>query len=223
MQGMDDQLKTQNLVEMAKKRRHLALVEKLARGKASTPSLSSKEIRELAKFEGDPDSPGLVDSQEKVGKIFGVATRTVERWVKEGMPVSRDGRYDLIEIRAWRDFKNSKKKGEKKKTNWEDEYRKFKALTAQMAYEEKMGTLIPRAIVEKELISISMGIQRALLSLPRQVAPQLEGFDARKISSLLTERIKEAIKAISDGKILMSKIINAKEKSKPQNLDTEGQ
>jgi len=208
MQGMEDQTKPQNLVDMAKKRRHLHLVEKLAHGKPHTPALSPREISELAKFEGDPQSPGVVDSREKVSKIFGVAARTVERWVKDGMPIMRDGKYDLLEIRAWREFKDQKKgKAKKKGVNWEERYRKFKALLQQIAYQEKIGSLIPRELVEKELVAISLGVKTSLLNLPKNMAPQLEGLTVRQINDLMTRRIKEILGDFSDGRIILKNIL----------------
>jgi len=208
------------IVEMAKKRRHIHLLEKMQRGKSETPALSKSEINELVQLESDPNSPGVVDSQEKVAKIFGVATRTVERWAKDGMPVTPEGLYDLIEIRAWRTVKNNRKDGKKgnRKDDADARYREAKASLAEIALREKLGELIAKDIIEKELIQISSGIKRALLGLPKQVAPQLEGLSARQIDALLTTRIKETIQAISDGKALMQRI-NAKNPGNIKTLD----
>lgn len=226
---MEEQNKPKsNLIEMAKKRRHLHLVEKLARGKSATPTLSRAEINELKNFEGNPNSPGIVDSQEKVAKIFGVATRTVERWVREGMPITSDKKYDLLDIRTWREFKKHKGRKLNKKNNLQDrkdaadaEYREYKARLAEIALKRVLGEVIPKEIVEKELIQISMGIKRILLALPQQVAPQLVGLETRQICTLLTVRITEAIKDISDGKALVRKIKNVKTSININNLDTQ--
>jgi phage terminase Nu1 subunit (DNA packaging protein) len=209
-----------NLIEMAKKRRHLHLVEKLAKGKSSTPTLSKSEIRELAGYELPPGSPAVVDTQEKIAKAFGIATRTVERWIREGMPVTSQGAYDLLEIRAWRILRHQKGKKNKKNTiDWDERYREYKARLAEIAFKKVMGELIPKEIVEKELIHISLGIKRALLALPQQVASQLVGLEARQINILLASRIKEAILAIADGKVLVKKIKNEQPKIDIDNLD----
>jgi phage terminase Nu1 subunit (DNA packaging protein) len=222
---MEEQIKNKpNLIEMAKKRRHLHLIEKLARGKSSTPTLSKAEINELKKYESDPEFPGIVDSREKVAKVFGVAWRTVERWVKDGMPITPQGDYDLLEIRAWRLIRKQKLKSKSNKKNdaemWDAKYREYKARLAEIAFKKAMGELIPKDIVERELIQISMGIKRALLALPQQVASQLVGLEARQIDILLTSRIKEAILAIADGKVLVKKIKNEQPKIDIDNLDT---
>jgi phage terminase Nu1 subunit (DNA packaging protein) len=224
---MDEQpKKQQDIIEMAKKRRHLHLVEKLARGKSSTPALKKTEIRELEEFEKGPGKPGTVDSQEKVAKAFGVAVRTVERWAREGMPVTSRGEYDLIEIRSWRDFKKQKSTpGSSTKKNleyWDGEFREWKAKKMKKEYMELMGQLIPRASVEKDLIRISLSLKRAFLSLPRTVAPQLAGLDPREIESILSKRVKEIIALFATGEIFKTsskKIKDAKTVDVAENLE----
>lgn len=193
------------VIEMAKKRRHIHLIEKLQRGKSSTPSLSKTEIKELEQMEQDPDSPGTVDSQEKVAKIFGVDVRTVARWVKNGAPVTPQGKYDLIEIRAWRALKNKKHKGDGEKKSkletYDAEFRKYKAKLAEIDYKKAIGALIPRDTVERELVQISAAVKNKMLALPNQISAALVGLEARQINVRLTARIREIIQEFSEGKI----------------------
>ena len=210
---MEEQSKDKpNLIEMAKKRRHLHLVEKLARGKSSTPTLSRTEINELKKYEGDSNSFGTVDTQEKVAKIFGVSTRTVQNWVRDGMPITSQGDYDLIEIRAWKILRNQKhrKKDKKNAIDWEERYREYKARLAEIILKKALGELIPLETIEKELIQIFTAIRQNLLALPNQLAPQLIGLDIRQVSILLTSRIQETISNIADGKVFIEKNIKSK-------------
>jgi phage terminase Nu1 subunit (DNA packaging protein) len=198
-----------NLVEMAKKRRHLHLVEKLSQGKSSTPTLSKSEIKELANLETQEGSPVRVDTHEKVARAFGVSVRTIYHWIKDGMPICRGGKYDLLEIRTWR-LARSPKTGSRKnsaKENWETIFRKHKALLARIEFEERMGQLILRGVVEKELIALSMAVKTALLSLPKELAPQLEGLSVRQINDIMNRRIKEVIRRISDGKLILKNIL----------------
>ncbi len=143
---MNTENKQQNLIEMAKKRRHLHLVEKMAQGKAHTPALTKSEIKELESLELPEVPLSVVDSQEKVAKTFGVAVRTVERWVREGMPVASNGRYDLIAIRSWKLFRRGQYKspnGNKKKTSedWDARYREAKAKLAEIEFQKKLEKL----------------------------------------------------------------------------------
>jgi len=87
-----------DVVAMANKKRHIYLLEKLQKNKPLTKS----EIKELAAFEKGSQSPALVNSQYLVATAFDVSIRTVARWVKDGMPVRKDGYYNILEIKDWR-------------------------------------------------------------------------------------------------------------------------
>ncbi|HNT30337.1 MAG TPA: hypothetical protein PKL83_05285 [bacterium] len=217
------------VVEMARKRRHIHLLEKLQRGQSSTPSLSKTEIKELEQLEQDPDSPGTVDSQEKVARVMGVDVRTVARWVKNGMPVTPQGLYDLLEIRAWRELKNQRKgtAGSKKETQedlWDAKYREYKAKLAEIAFKKAMAELLPRDTVERELVQISLTVKRKMLALPNQISAALVGLEARQINSRLRARITEIISAFATGKVFTvtkerKRKKNASIDNKTQNLD----
>jgi hypothetical protein len=43
--------------------------------------------------------------KRQVARHYGVTTRSVERWIKRGMPVLSDGCFDSSEIDAWRSTK----------------------------------------------------------------------------------------------------------------------
>ena len=203
---MEENKQDQNLkiIEMAKRRRHIALLEKMQRGKSNTPSLKPSEIKELEKLATDPTSPSVVDSQEKVAKIFNVSIRTVARWAKDGMPVTPQGFYDLLEIRAWRSVRNqqSHSKGKEHKQDfWDSMYRENKAKLAEIALKKATGELIPREVIERELVHVSLTVKHAFLGLPKQVAPQLANQEARPIEVILTKRIKEIVNEFAIGDI----------------------
>lgn len=197
-----------NVVEMAKRKRHIHLLEKLQKGKSLTPT----EIKDLSRYEEGPVQPGIVENQEQVAKAFGVSARTVRHWIKDNMPVTKDGRYDLKEIQAWRFIKGKRRDSGQKKNldNWEAKYREFKAKTAEIEYRKKLGELIPRADVERGLVQIIIAVKRAFLALPRAMAPQLMGLEPRQIEALLNVRIKEIIKMFSEDRIFAEKKIEKK-------------
>ncbi|MFA5324335.1 MAG: hypothetical protein WC373_16790 [Smithella sp.] len=190
------------ILEMAKKRRHIFLLEKLARGKSGSPTLSKGELQELAKFEATPGSPAIVDSQEKVAKAFNVSDRTVRHWVKDGMPLANNGQYDLTEIQAWRFVKKhpEKKDGKGSSEKWEARFREMKAKLAELEYQKKLGALIPREDVEKQSVQRIIAVKRAFLGLPRAMAPQLVGLEAREVEGVLAKRINEIINDFAQGK-----------------------
>jgi len=198
---MENQTKQIPILEMAKKKRHIFLLEKMARGKSGSPTLSKSELKELAEFERDPNSPGIIDSQEKIAKAFGVSDRTIRHWMKDGMPVMRDGRYDLTEIQDWRFNKKKIREGKSKDKGdkWMEEYREYKARLAQIEYRKKIGELLPREEVESGFVQRVIAIKRALLTLPRSLAPQLDGLEPRQIQAVLLARVKEIINNFSQG------------------------
>jgi len=94
---MEEVKPKQNLADIARKKRYLHLIEKMHSG---TP-LTKPEIRELEEFEKEPEAPTVVKSAEEVAQFMDVSERTVYRWRNEGMPVTKDGYYDLERIRVW--------------------------------------------------------------------------------------------------------------------------
>jgi hypothetical protein len=188
-----------DILEVAKKKRHLALLEKVNRGSA----LSAGELKELKRFQGEDELPaGQVDSMEAVARAFGVSSRTVERWAKAGMPKSEEGGYDLIEIQAWRTLRGSQHKddSEDEKTQWDVKYRQMKALIAEIQYKKLTGDLIPREEVEATMMNRIVAIKRQFLALPKRVAPQLEGLEVIEREELLMDRLKEIIQGFADGR-----------------------
>lgn len=197
--------KNPNLVEMAKKKRHIFLIEKLQKGKTLTP----KELKELAAFESGPNSPGIVPTQEEVAEAFKVSVRTVAYWARDGMPVTEDEQYDIREITAWRMMlqgRGGKKKnpdtGDPDTVDWETEYRKFKALLIEIDYEKALGDVIPREDVEKGRVARILAVKRALIALPRALAPQLIGSDPREIEAIIMDRIREVISKFAGEKFI---------------------
>lgn len=187
-----------NIIEMAKKKRHIHLLEKLQKNK----TLTSAELKELAKFEGGQIAPGIVENHPQIAKAFKVTVRTVRNWAAEGMPVMPDGKYDITDIQAWR-LTRSDKKGAKKKEEGEDHdvaYRKFKALLAEIDYKKQLGELLPKEEVEAGRVERILAVKTAFLALPQEVAPQLVGLEPRQIQTVLDQRIKEIMETFAQDK-----------------------
>ena len=183
-----------DVVEMAQKKRHLALLEKVQQGK----SLSSSELAELKRFEGKTDlSATSVTSLEQVSAAFDVSLRTVQRWVAQGMPRKENGEYSLLEIQAWRLARTD---SDEPGAGWEQKYRKFKALLAEIEYKKRIGELLPKDEVEAGMIYQITTVKMQFLSLPQRLAPQLEGLDVASRYALIKDRIEEIIKEFADGK-----------------------
>lgn len=178
------------LVEVAKKKRQIHLLDKLQKGKP----LSTAEIRELEQFEGGGAlPPGVVRTQGEVASALRVDKRTIERWVSDGMPREPEGDYNLIDIQAWRMVKNEKENDpdEKEKIKWDIKYREYKARLAEFELKKAYGQVINRELVEAGMIARILAVKSALWALPKVVAPVVAGMDPREAEAYLRERIKE--------------------------------
>lgn len=179
-----------DLVSMAKKKRHVHLVEKLAKR-----SLTPREIKELEKFEKNPLPPGVVETQGDVSRAFGKTKRTVENWKTDGMPVRDDGMYDLVKIAEWyfrrlfeRKFANKKDE----KESLEIDLKRIKVAEADLKLKERRGELIPHEEVKQQRIERIMAVKRVMFAVPRQVAAVLAVMsDPREIEAYMTEKMRD--------------------------------
>jgi len=191
-----------DIITMAKKKRHLYLLEKLQRGKSLTPG----EMKELQKLEGSVERAGVVNSQEDLARAFKVSVRTIQRWLKEGAPVTKDGFYDLLEIQAWHLTHNEQKKNKDSAINWDSKYRENKAKLSEIELKKKMGELISLEDVDKGRVERILVIKQALLGLPKAMAPVLAAMeDPRDIQEYLNGKIRDIIAQFSGQNIKKQK------------------
>jgi len=195
---VSEELKKQkpNVLEIAQKKRHIHLLQKIQQGQ----TLSSGELRELQKLEGTELPAGVVETQGEVARALKVAIRTVQRWAKDGMPQTPEGFYDITGIQAWRLLKdNEVASSDTDKEKWDTKFRQMKALLAEMEYKKRLGELVTLGEVEEGRVQRILAVKKALLSLPRRVAPQVAGLDVRAAQGVLEKRIHEIIDNFSKG------------------------
>lgn len=185
-----------NILEVAKKKRHIHLLEKIQQG----GTLTSGELRELQKLEGVELPLGVLETQEQVAKAFKVTHRTVQRWVREGMPKTSEGFYDIIEVQAWRLLRNNNGNvTDTDKEKWDTKFRQMRALLAEMEYKKRLGELITREEVEEGRVRRILIVKEALLALPRRLAPQVIGLEIRRVEEIIRIRIHEIINDFARG------------------------
>lgn len=188
--------KNQNLVELAKKKRYIALVEKLGRG-----SLGPKELKELEEFEKveQAKETGVIDGTVDLGIIsiyLEKSSRMVRRYVSQGMPVIRDSSGELSRFKVNDVFKwvyGNKGKDTEDKDYWENEYRKNRAKLSELELKQKEGELIPFADHVSVVKNQIRGIRAGLLRLPKHVAPKLHQQDPKLICEMLDQEIRYII------------------------------
>jgi len=187
-----DQKKNFDIVEIAKKKRKLFLMEKVDQGKA----LSRSELRELKSFEQNNKgqiTEGVVSTQLEVAQAFKRTERTVRQWVKEGMPMMDDGGYNLPEINLWL-FKRSNsasEEGTNERLKWDVEHKEVKAKLARLEYDLRTEKILKKEDVERQWVEIALIFKQELGSLPTRIAPQLTGRNVKKIKELLTYKVNE--------------------------------
>lgn len=182
--------KKQNLAEIARKKRYLHLIEKMHSGKP----LSKPEIRELEEFEAEPLDSTVVKTMEEVAKVMDVSYRTVQRWKKDGMPVTTDGFYDLDAVQLWHDERGITDGEESEgRAYWDEKIRKYKAALLELELKKVTGELLPRVDVEKGQIARVMAVKRTFLALPSRLAAVLAMKEPREIETLLYDAVAEII------------------------------
>ena len=175
-----------DLQELAKKKRHIYLVEKLQRGKP----LSKKEIDELGEFEQTNQKrpkPWIVDTQEEVAEAISISPRRVRYMKRAGMPVEEDGRYNVVLIERWRH-----RDDDINDDGWDEKNKEIKYKVAELKLKQMEGELISRDEVEQGLLTRIAMVKRVMFSVPRGTAVVVAGMnDPREIEAYLTEVMRE--------------------------------
>jgi len=181
--------KEKNLVEIAKKKRQLRIVEKLQKDEP----LTKQEIAELEEFEKPPLPSTVVRTAREVSKVMDVTLRTVQRWKDEGMPTTAEGYYDLEEIKVWYEKTRKHKKSEGREF-WEERIKKHQASLLELKLKKETEELVAKEEVERIQVAQVMALKRSLLAIPRRLAPILAGTnDPRECEAILEEDIGEII------------------------------
>lgn len=179
----------QNLAELARKKRHLHLIEKIQAGKA----LTKQEILELEQFESEPLPATIVKTVEEVAKVMGVTYRTVQRWKLDGMPSTKEGFYDLEEIKSWHIQRGQRFKEQDGRAYWDEKISEYKAELLRL--EVKKAT--SEVILYREHVEIIReqvrGIKMGFLRLPHYIAPKLYQQEPKVICEILDNEIRAII------------------------------
>jgi len=184
----------ESVVDFAKKKRHIALMQKLQQG-----TLTAAETRELEKLEkvqtaSSRQRPGVAATQEEVAAAFGVTRRTVIDWIKAGCP-GTTGNYDLMQIVTWRDERDAKRRGLSTHgddpDDWVFRYRRAKTLMAEDELAIRRKQLGRMDEFKREYgRQLQNGIYR-LRGLGAKLAGMLAGLTAPQIKNLVDANASE--------------------------------
>lgn len=191
------------------------LSRKLIEGRTLTAAEAERLSQYRARFgaEAGVDLPdGVVKTQREVAEHFGKNIRTIKRWCGYGMPRGVDT-YNLADIRKWAlengyleaggedlghgdtldDAAGTNVVDINSKSYHETELKRVQAALKKLEYDKAMGLLLPADEVKQRDLAKITETKRALLGLPRAVAPRLTGLETREIEAVLMEHVREIL------------------------------
>ncbi len=134
---------------------------------------------------------------------FGCSERQVGRFVSEGMPKARYGKYDRLACLMWYSKKlrcDLDAAGDI--TDLEREQIRVQRATAdlkEMELSDRRASLIPRWIHEKHVQMAFDAVRRAILPIAEQIAPELEGLDRLEIKTRLHKKYRDVLSQLATG------------------------
>jgi hypothetical protein len=115
---------------------------------------------------------------------------TIQVAVKSILSKSRKGqKLTASDLKALRELRASLEVPKENGGNWDTEYRKFKALLAQIEYETQRGELMPREQVSAAWRNRYSHIKRHLLLWSKRLPGRLAGMDERSMGEALEEEV----------------------------------
>lgn len=156
----------------------------------------------------------LVDSNE-LGRIFGVNTQTIYKWVKEGCPgakldeskkggTSSGYRFETKEVARWREKRvlaSVTAKSGDTLTKEEAQRRKLsaEAAMAELELAQKTGEVADLKEIERKLSDQFAQLRSSMRKIPERCVLRLVGeTDERRVKAIILEEIDGALEVLSD-------------------------
>lgn len=145
------------------------------------------------------DKEGCVSTQKRLAEILGVSTRTVTRWVSEGMPVESNGTYNPIGIIQWgEDLLDPDDEIQiSEKSHWDTEFRKFRAKLAELELLKARSQVIDLAVVENLLVERAIELKKSLLSRAKRLSTVLAHRPADEIYQAIEDDALDTLNTYS--------------------------
>lgn len=196
------------------------ILKKIKEGRILTPaevkSLNLLEVKLQSGVVEKGEDSTIVNSLEKVARHFGKTLRTAQRWAREGMPGLSGGRYDLLQIEAWRKVKKGGRGpgapvdplqhgqptlvAEGDKDYCDMRAKKAQAEKRELDLRQRQGELVEREEVEQLFIARIMAVKQGLLSLPRALPPQLIHLkEEREMEGVIARAVRDLLSSFSRG------------------------
>lgn len=138
-------------------------------------------------------APQHVTSAAKLGRLFGLSERSIQRYVQRGMPY-RDGRYEVSACRAWiaenvqddragGDLHEQLKRAELEKTLEQ-------ARAARLKNDETERNLVNREVVERNGAELCVMVKTRLEQMPDELEMGFPADRRAELKAEITDRIK---------------------------------
>ncbi len=156
---------------------------------------------------------------------MGVSRETVSKWVEKGCPKHGRGKFDLMDVLAWRGMIGGGRDGaagsgdegmtlQQKKLAAEVRYKQAQAELGEMRNAVSGGKYVVREELEAELSELFVGIRRACMALPRRVAGLLVGHvgraEAAEIEAQCETIVRGSLERLSVGDLRTVKAAQGK-------------
>ena len=132
--------------------------------------------------------------------IFGVSSKTLASWAKDGCPKADRGWWPIKEVIAWR--LGSSTKGDAdlegmtlrdKKTYWETALKKAQTENRELENCVKRGDYIEKEVAASELAAFFAAFKQAVLLLPRKIGIIVDAAVDRKTAKEIEHEVQEVI------------------------------
>jgi phage terminase Nu1 subunit (DNA packaging protein) len=136
-----------------------------------------------------------VKTVKELARLMYVTERTILRWKKKGMPLKKEGFYDLEAVGIWRKkmlglMRTDASDGE---PYWREMMAKNRARLLEIKFKKLQGKLIPREDVELRERMRILEARNVFFVLPRKIAPMLVMKSQEEIEIILYKAIREII------------------------------
>lgn len=136
----------------------------------------------------------IIKTQKEAAAYVGRDTRTIRRWVANGMPITAEGHYIKTMLDMFKVSEGDQSEDRQRHQKADADLKETKAKLAEMELELRTGEWLGREQVERDSVRKITTVKRALLGLGRKISPQLAALrQPRKIQKIIDDTVREII------------------------------
>lgn len=159
--------------------------------------------------------PAMVASVAQLASIVAVEVRTIQNWVKAGMPQVKHGHYDVAACVQW--WRENILAGKDTKATKAEQMKwwKARAEAAEVSTARLRGNLIDRDELLPEWIQVFTEFRQAVLGLENRLPPLLEGLTQVDMTPVIKTLTRPMLSALArPGDTRPSPIVEPKRRAK---------